>query len=134
MSTLKIPNVLLLCNNCSQMGGLDDVLMQHAAVTSATDLSEAVAHLENSSYDAFLCCWSFHLGTWQEALREAQRLRPDLPVIVFSATAGERQWASVLEAGGFDLLMPPYVPSVVLPSLEHAVATHEARLLRSVAR
>jgi hypothetical protein len=36
----------------------------------------------------------------------------------------------VLESGGFDLLVPPYPESNVVPALEQAMASYDARLLR----
>ena len=127
---LRQPNILLLCGGEAQTVSLCDVLSNHARVTSAADLLELKVLLENGFFDAVFCAWSFSLGNWRGALHEVQRLNPDLPVIVFSTTGGEREWVDVLDAGGFDLLTDPYRNNTVLPALEHATASYSARLLK----
>ena len=54
---------------------------------------------------------------------EVQHRDPDLPVIVLSRTAGEHEWVAVLEAGAFDLLVPPYRQQALLAVLEQASAS-----------
>jgi DNA-binding NtrC family response regulator len=76
--------------------------------------------------------WSFHKGTWNDALEQVRQRSPNLPVIVFCRSGGEQEWVEVLEAGGFDLLVPPYQKDTVLPVLEHAVVSHDARRCRQV--
>ena len=127
---LRNPNVLLLCSDETRALALREILSEHAVLTPAGNLSELTVLLESSCYDALFCAWSFHRGTWNDALLEARRLHPDLPVIIFSSTAGEQEWLRVLEAGGFDLLAPPYQERAVLSALEQATASYEARLLR----
>jgi len=127
---LRNPNVLLLCSDAKQAVVLREILSEHAVLTPAGNLSELTALLESSFYDAVFCAWSFHRGNWNDALLEARRLHPDLPVIIFSSTAGEEEWTRVLEAGAFDLLAPPYQKRAVLSALEQATASYEARLLR----
>ena len=129
---LRQPNILLLCGDESQTPSLRDVLSNHARVTSAADLLELKVLLENACFDAVFCAWSFRLGNWRSALHEVQRLNPDLPVIVFSTTGGEREWVDVLDAGGFDLLTDPYRNNTVLPALEQATASYDARLLKRI--
>src|SRR4029077_13857302 len=93
-------------------------------------LQELEVALENGSYDAIFCGWSFHKGVRDAVLQMMWQRSPDLPVIVFCGTGGEQEWIEVLEAGGFDLLVPPYQESTVLPVLEHAIVSHEARRFR----
>lgn len=128
---LRHPNVLLLCSDETRVPALREILTTHAVLTPARDLPELKILLESSCYDALFCAWSFHRGSWNDALLEVRRIHPDLPVIIFSSTAGEQEWARVLEAGGFDLLAPPYQERAVLSALEQATASYEARLLRS---
>ena len=126
---LRPPNVVLLCTDELHSAGLRDILSKHAIVTLARNLPELKSVLEDGGCDALICAWSFHRGTWIHALRAVQRLNPDLPVIIFSSSGGEQEWAEVLEAGAFDLLVPPYHDRAVLSTLEHAIASHEARIL-----
>ena len=46
-----------------------------------------------------------------------------IPVIVLSRCGGEKQWVEVLQAGAFDLLVPPYNSYQILAVLEHALAS-----------
>ncbi|MBI4458583.1 MAG: hypothetical protein HY648_00820, partial [Acidobacteria bacterium] len=95
------------------------------------DPSELRKVLAKDAYDAMFCGWSYHQGTWQDALKEVLQQCPELPVIVFCRAGGEREWLEALEAGAFDLLVAPYVKRNVYPLLEHAIASSEARRLHS---
>ena len=95
-------------------------------LTPAGNLSELAALLKCNSYDALFCAWSFQRGTWKEAVRNIQESQPGLPVIVLSSSPENREWSEVLEAGAFDLLVPPYEKQSVLAVLEQASASREA--------
>lgn len=125
--------VLLLSSTETATSLLKDVLAKHVELRSARNLKETLELLARSDYDAFLCDWTFHDGTWRDALQEVQRRCPELPTIIMCRVGGEGEWVEVLEAGAFDLLSAPYFDYAVLAVLEHAVATHEARTLRFVA-
>lgn len=86
--------------------------------------------LQGNTYDVVLCGWSFDGSTSKDVLRQVQQQYPDLPVVVFCRTGGEVEWIKVLEAGAFDLLAAPYGEPGVLPVLEQAVRSYEARQLR----
>ena len=122
---------VLLISGETEANVLEGVLSEHVALRSVRDFSELQTALGEGAYDALICGWSFHRGTWNDALKQVQQRCPDLPVIVISRTGGEREWLQVIEAGGFDLLTAPYLKGHVLPVLEHAVISHEARRLYS---
>jgi DNA-binding NtrC family response regulator len=129
------PNVLLLSTDSEEMSKWEDILCEHAVVKRVGSLLELEHQLESDVYDALFCGWSFHFGTWHDALRTVQQQCPELPVIIFCGNGGERQWVEVLEAGAFDLLVEPYHQRAVLPVLEHAVDSYEGRrLYRSPSR
>jgi DNA-binding NtrC family response regulator len=62
-------------------------------------------------------------------LRNIQESHPGLPVIVLSSSPENREWDEVLEAGAFDLLVPPYDERAVLAVLEQASSSREALAL-----
>ena len=89
--------------------------------------------MEKGNYDALLCAWSFHTGTWKDALEEVRKLHSDLPVIILSSSAEEREWLRVLGAGAFDLLVPPFQDRALLAVIEQASASREALASRRIA-
>jgi DNA-binding response OmpR family regulator len=123
---LRSPRVLLLSTDETETALLKELLREHAILTPAGNLSELAALLKANSYDALFCAWSFQRGTWKEAVRNIQESHPGLPVIVLSSAPENREWAEVLEAGAFDLLVPPYEERAVLAVLEQASASSEA--------
>ena len=129
---LQHPNVVLLSTDKSETAVLQQILREHVMLTAAGNLRELRFHLENNDYDALFCAWSFHSGTWHDALEEVRKWHPDLPVIILSRIAEEKEWVQVLEAGAFDLLVPPYQERMVLAVLEQASASREARVSRSI--
>ena len=125
------PKVLLVSNNQEETSVLEGILSEHVILKSVGNLLELQKLLEDGDYDAVFCGWSFHQGRWNDALDEVRQRCPDLPMIIFCRTGGEKEWVEALEAGAFDLLVGPYMKRSVLPLLEHAVASHEARRLHN---
>ncbi len=126
-------NVLLISSDEGETVALERILSEHVNLCSVQSLSELQEVLESGGYDAVFCGWSFHQGTWNAALERVQQRCPDLPVIIFSRMGGEKEWVEALEAGAFDLLVAPYQKRNVLPLLEHAVVSHDARRSRNAA-
>ncbi len=129
---LAQPKVLLLSSEEAESNAMENVLSEYVILQNARNLSELEMFLEGGIYDAVFCGRSFHQGEWNGALRKVQQRCPNLPVIVFCQTGSEREWSEVIEAGGFDLLTAPYRRNTVLPVLEHAVISYEARRLHNV--
>jgi CheY-like chemotaxis protein len=127
------PQVLLV--SAGEETGLKDILRRRASVTEAGSIPEMVRELGKREFDVILCEPEFSEGTWREALRELQARRVAAPAIVVSQTSGVdegiEEWADVLEAGAFDLLLAPSREYSVLAMLEHAVASGQARALRA---
>ena len=123
---LRSPRVLLLSTDESETALLKELLSEHVMVTSAQDLCELPGLLKSNNYDALFCAWSFQRGTWKEAVRKIQESYPGLPVVVLSSSPENREWSEVLEAGAFDLLVPPYEKESMLAVLEQASASREA--------
>ena len=92
----------------------------------ARNLGELGTLLETGQYDALFCDWSFYSGAWNEVLQEVRERYPDLPVIILSRTAAEREWLEVMDAGAFDLLAPPYLEHNLLAALEQVTASRPA--------
>lgn len=129
---LAQPKVLLLSSEEAESNAMENVLSQYVILQNARNLSELEMFLEIGGYDAVFCGRRFHQGEWNAVLRKVQQECPNLPVIVFCESGSEREWSEVIEAGGFDLLSAPYRKNTVLPVLEHAVISHEARRLHNV--
>lgn len=125
------PKVLLLSNDETETRKLEEALLEYSILRRARTLAELQSNLEQETYDAVFCAWSFHSGTWNDALGQVRQRCPDLPVVIFSETGDEREWVKVLEAGAFDLLVAPYQKHTVIPILEQAAASYEARQLHS---
>ena len=128
------PNVLLLSTDKTVSSNLQNVLRELAILTRVDTLSELGFHLKRSDYDALFCAWSFHTGSWNDALKVVWKCRPDLPVIVLARIAEEQEWLQALETGAFDLLVPPFQSREILAVLEQASATRQARASRSLAQ
>jgi DNA-binding NarL/FixJ family response regulator len=47
-------------------------------------------------------------GTWFDILNSVGKFHPGASVVVCARVDDERLWASVLEAGGFDVLVEPW--------------------------
>ena len=114
---------------------LKEILRLRASVAEAGNVPDMVRLLEDGPYDAVLCEQEFSDGTWREALQELQARRVSTPAIVVSQTSavdeGIEEWAEVLQAGAFDLLLAPSQEYSVLAVLEHAVESGKARALRA---
>jgi DNA-binding NtrC family response regulator len=128
----RYPRVLLFASDPAETGVLKDLLGQHVDLTSVSERSELAELLESNDYDALFWSWSFRAGTWNEALREVHRIRPDLPVIILSTAPEERAWIRSLEAGAFDLLAAPFEERQLFAALEHASASREAQIARGL--
>ena len=114
---------------------LKEILRLRASVAEAGNVPDMVRLLEDGPYDAVLCEQEFSDGTWRAALQELQARRVSTPAIVVSQTSavdeGIEEWAEVLQAGAFDLLLAPSQEYSVLAVLEHAVESGKARALRA---
>jgi DNA-binding NtrC family response regulator len=125
---LRNPNVLLLSGQTDETAVLQDTLSQHVILTPVHTIDELVARLDGGNYDALFCASSFQTGTWIDVLEEVQIHGTDLPIIILGTTSDETEWLRVLEAGAFDLLVPPYAQGTLLAVLEQASASREARV------
>ena len=131
---LQYPRVLLLFSDDLQAVRLEGLIEDYVHLTRARNLDELSELLATCCFNAVICAWSYYGGNWRNTLLEALRFQPDLPVLVLSPTGGEREWVEVLEAGAFDLLVPPYNKETMRAVLEQAIASHGARTLQRTAR
>ena len=127
---LTWPKILLLSSDDVEAHNWEEILGEHAMLHRVRDLVELEDSLQDDIYDALLCGWKFTNGTWNEAIWQVRQQCPDLPVVIFNGTGDEKEWIKVLDAGAFDLLAAPYQERTVLPVLEQAVTSCEARRFR----
>lgn len=129
------PRVLLVGDGEGRMVPLRETLGRVAQVRQAEDIPQALGALAERGFEAVFCDWRFHCGTWREALERIGELYPDLPVVVVSGSNGIEEgideWAEVVEAGAFDLLLSIRNEAATLSVLEHAIASGEARAMRA---
>jgi DNA-binding NtrC family response regulator len=116
------PKVLVLGSD-PDASFLAETLAPFAAVTRLEKIPKVFNLLEGEDYDAVFCPWESPEGTWRTVLEEVQNRGLEVPVIVFCHCGGEPEWIEVLEAGAFDLLVPPYSAYQSLAVLEHALAS-----------
>jgi len=114
---------VLLLGGDEDWSVLEEMLAQYAVVTGVGKVSDALALLKEEDYDVLFCQGELADGTWRTVLEEIQNRRLEVPVIVFCHCGGEREWIEVLEAGAFDLLVPPYSAYQTMAVLEHALAS-----------
>jgi len=127
---LRVPEVLLLACDADERAILQKILGLHAELTCVCTPEEMAGRLEQAKYDALFCARSLSMGSWREVLEEVRQFYPQLPVIIVSRTADEREWLEILEAGAFDLLTPPYHQRALLYVLAHAMVSHDAHVAR----
>ena len=124
---LRSPKIVVLSSDSAATGHLQEVLSKHAVLTYARNLSELKALLKEGAPDVLFCYWSFQSACWKDVVKEIQHCYPELPVIVLSRTADEREWMGALEVGAFDLLIPPYGEQSLLTVVKQAEASRELR-------
>ena len=127
---MHIPRLLqlaLLTDDQVLATALERLLQDHLLLKRFSTIGAFREHQTFRHFDALFCDWSFGTGAWQDALKAIRDDCPHLPVIILSRNAGEREWVSVIEAGAFDLLVPPYRLKAVLAVLEQATASRQAR-------
>ena len=107
MKMFSVPRVLLCVGDAGQKASLQQSLAPYAELSWACNPGEIARRLEQERYDAVFCARDLCSGTWIEVMRQVQQICPELPVIILSQTADEREWLEVLAAGGFDLLGLP---------------------------
>ncbi len=123
---LRQPKVLLFSTDEAEMAQLQQILSEHVILTPVDHQSKLNALIEKHNYDALFCAWSLQQGSWNDVVSEVRESHPDLPVIVLSPAPDNREWDEVLQAGAFDLLVPPFEERSMLAVLEQASASREA--------
>ena len=122
---LRSPKVLLLSSDETERGLLQDVLGEHDTLTVAGNLPELRSFLELGNYDGLFCAQSSQTGTWKEVLEDMRETHPDLPVIILPSMPETMGWASILEAGTFNLLVPPYEGRALLAVVDRTSASRD---------
>ena len=130
---LTTPKLLLLSEDKNEVYYLRETLGGYATLAHAQDLTEMSSLLDGAHYDVLLCGWPFYRDEWHGAMKHVRERYPDLPVIVLSAAEATQHWMEVLNAGAFDVLALPSPKLVMLPVMEHARVSHDARRLQRTA-
>ena len=104
-------------------------------VVLAHTLDGAQALLRSTpSIDVVICDTHFAGGfSWRDLLKELQRIQRQPQLIVADRLADDHLWVEVLNLGGYDLLMTPFVESEVL-HVTRSAWEFRSRELQLVAR
>lgn len=125
---LRLPNVLLLSSAAAETEMAKDLLGEAANLMPVRTLTELKETADRLPYDALFCGRSFHGSRWKDAVSVIQIILGDVPVIFFSLSQDDPEdWKKVLDAGGFDLLLPPYSEFQTRAALGQAVESNKAR-------
>jgi DNA-binding NtrC family response regulator len=97
-------------------------VISHSAWThrSARGLKEARKMLAAEDVHVVLCEARLPDGDWQGMLDFISGLETPPELIVLSRHADEELWATVLNLGAWDLLVPPFSPKEVYRTVHHA--------------
>ena len=94
-------------------------------IQGAKSIREATQLLKDRP-SLILCEKDLPDGNWKDIFREAQRLDEAAPLVVVSRKPDERLWAEVLNWGGFDVLLTPFVRNEV-ERVMHMAWRHQDR-------
>jgi DNA-binding NtrC family response regulator len=118
---LAYPKVVMIAGDPDDFR-VAEVLARLAAVTRVERIAQAISQLESGDCDVLFCPWQPSEGTWRDVLDAVhKRHGVGVPVVVFCHCGGEHEWTEVLNAGAFDLLVPPYESHQVRELLEDAL-------------
>lgn len=86
-------------------------------IHAARNCVEASGFLSAHDIPVIICERTLPDGTWKDVFALAGALPKPAQVLVASRLADERLWAEVLNLGGYDVLLKPFVPDEVFRSI-----------------
>ncbi len=104
----------------------------HVRLRRADYLEDADLLLADGESTVLLTEAAFPGGTWQDALALKMRRHPQATLVVTAAHADERLWLDVLDQGGYDLVLKPFIADELVRILANADAC--ARMRASAAK
>ena len=119
---LTQPKVLLVSADEAESAAIEKALHEHVILQCARTPLELFLILAHDGFDAIL-----YTGSWSSGLQQVRQAFPDLPVLVLGRMGTDKEWADVLNAGFIDLLATPVLGGGVLPVLESAIMSFQAR-------
>ena len=126
----RLENITLLTvnSNVEDRQSLLSILDSNGwTIQGAKSIREAIRLLKDRP-SLILCEQNLPDGSWKDIFREAQKLDNPAPFVVVSRSADERLWAEVLNLGGFDVLLRPFVRNeverVMNMACRHTVPEH----------
>ena len=114
-TTPRPENITLLTvnSNAEDRLSLKRILDSNGWTIQGAESIREAAPLLKARPSLILCEKDLPDGNWKDIFREAQRLDNSAPFVVVSRNADQRLWAEVLNLGGFDVLLKPFVWSEV---------------------
>ena len=119
-----LPKVLVVVGS-QECGCLVKHLQELRQVVTAAGLDEAMQALRKTEFEAVFSPWEFVGGNWSDLMASLHKEEVRVPAIFYYHCAGEGEWMQALEAGAFDLLVPPYDKYKLSVVLEHARASQQ---------
>jgi len=118
-----MPKVLIVDDDVDLVDFMaDDLQLAGWQTGVAYDGVEAVLAIIDDEYDVVLMDIRMPKLDGVNALRIIRRLRPDLPVIMFTGQAGQKDITESTKLGAFDCLLKPVVRDKLLATLAGALS------------
>ena len=117
------PRVLLVSGPQQQSRLLEVLEGREFQIDCATGLLDALVRIGGAPhrYDLFLVDAELHDGSWHDLVEFSRNSEMAVPAIVCARLGDHQLWAEVLESGGYDLIVEPYVEREVTRILEGAL-------------
>ncbi len=106
-------SLLIVSSDEVDRRSLDRILKPDCHLHRAATRHEAKTILRRLRPAVVICDQQLTDGNWRDLLTDLQREKGGPPLIVSSHLADDRLWAEVLNLGGYDLLIKPFVPAEV---------------------
>jgi DNA-binding NtrC family response regulator len=94
----------------------------HVRLLPASSIEQADLLLAGGEARVLIAKATFPGGTWQDALALRRTRHPAAVLVVAAEYADERLWLDVLDQGGYDLIVKPFVAEELIRVLANADA------------
>jgi len=123
--------LLVVDDEANIRAGLRDLLsLKGYHVEEAGSGYEALALLENTTYDLMVLDMRMPGMDGVEVMRRARNMQPDLPIIVLTAHASLESAIAAVKLGAADYLLKPFEVEDLLATVTRALRDHNERLRR----
>jgi DNA-binding response OmpR family regulator len=126
-----VARLLVVDDEANIRAGLRDLLsLKGYHVEEARSGYEALALLENTSYDLMVLDMRMPGMDGVEVMRRARKMHPDLPIIVLTAHASLESAIAAVKLDAADYLLKPFEVQDLIATVSRALRDHSERLRR----